>query len=66
MMKIMGGTMKCRQCDCILTDQEAVAKDAKGVYYDLCEACLVPWDEEEWDESTHLDPDDFSEEDKVD
>ena len=32
--------MKCRACDIILTDREAVAKDKHGVFYDLCNLCL--------------------------
>lgn len=54
--------MRCKICDCILTDEEAVAKDHKGNYFDTCEACLIPWDAEIEDE-LYLDPDDFSIED---
>jgi hypothetical protein len=57
--------MRCRICDCILTDTEAVAKDENGKFLDICEACLYeetdPWQDgpvEDW-----LDPDDFSPDD---
>lgn len=32
--------MKCRACDEILTDREAVAKDKSGEFNDLCFPCL--------------------------
>ena len=31
--------MKCRACDCILSDYEAVRKDSHGEFIDLCYAC---------------------------
>ena len=59
--------MRCKVCDCILTDTEAVAKDENGKFLDTCEACLYegddPWlegPEEDW-----LDPDQFSNEDAL-
>jgi len=33
--------MRCRACDVILDDAEAVKKDARGVHYDLCTECLT-------------------------
>ena len=49
--------MKCRSCDDILTDQEAVRKDSHGVFVDLCFECypvdpdiVNPVEEEEIDQ----------------
>ena len=33
--------MRCKACDVILDDAEAVKKDARGVHYDLCTECLT-------------------------
>jgi hypothetical protein len=55
-------TMRCKVCNTILSDTEAVAKDEQGNFLDTCEACLYDEfggfvDELEGQE---LDPDDFS------
>ena len=51
--------MKCRACDEILTDQEAIRKDSYNIFVDLCFICypvdldqqsiLNPLEEEEID-----------------
>jgi len=33
--------MRCKACDVILDDVEALKKDARGVHYDLCTDCLT-------------------------
>ena len=33
--------MRCRACDCLLTDFEATRKEPDG-YLDLCDGCLDP------------------------
>ena len=33
--------MRCRACDVILDDLEALKKDSRGVHYDLCTECLT-------------------------
>jgi len=33
--------MRCRACDVILDDLEALKKDANGVHYDMCTECLT-------------------------
>ena len=33
--------MRCLACDTILSDQEAVKKDKRGQYYELCAECLI-------------------------
>jgi len=33
--------MRCKACDVILDDAEAVKKDVRGVHYDLCTECLT-------------------------
>lgn len=50
--------MKCRSCDCILTDAESVRKyDQTEVFIDLCDSCfsyiedLIVAPEEEADSS---------------
>jgi hypothetical protein len=32
--------MRCRACNVILEDYEAVRKNTQGEYYDLCTICL--------------------------
>lgn len=32
--------MKCRACDCILTDYEATRKYTNGTFIDLCNDCF--------------------------
>jgi len=32
--------MKCLVCDKILSDREAIRKDDKGAFLDLCDECL--------------------------
>lgn len=32
--------MRCKACDKILEDSEAVKKDYRGDFYDLCNVCL--------------------------
>ena len=32
--------MRCKACNVILEDHEAVRKDTQGEYYDLCSVCL--------------------------
>ena len=32
--------MRCKACNVILEDHEAVRKDSRGEYYDLCSVCL--------------------------
>jgi|TARA_Y100000385_G_scaffold34880_1_gene32784 hypothetical protein len=32
--------MRCKACDVILDDLEAVKKDIRGLHYDLCSECL--------------------------
>ena len=32
--------MRCRACNVILEDHEAVRKDTRGEYCDLCSVCL--------------------------
>lgn len=32
--------MKCRACDCILTDYEATRKYVDGSFIDLCNTCF--------------------------
>lgn len=32
--------MKCLMCDKILSDREAIRKDDKGAFLDLCDDCL--------------------------
>lgn len=32
--------MRCRSCDCILTDEEAVLKDRWKNYIDMCFSCI--------------------------
>jgi hypothetical protein len=54
--------MRCKVCDCILTDTEAVAKDDDGKFLDTCEACLFE-DVSEFEWQDVLDPDDLSNED---
>lgn len=33
--------MRCKACDVLLDDLEALKKDARGVHYDLCTDCLT-------------------------
>ena len=33
--------MRCKACDVLLDDIEALKKDARGVHYDLCTDCLA-------------------------
>lgn len=39
--------MKCRACDDILTDGEAVRKDKNGQFVDLCSPCFNAGEPEE-------------------
>lgn len=32
--------MRCKACNVVLTDKEAVKKDERGEYIDLCNHCL--------------------------
>ena len=43
--------MRCRACDCELTDYESTKKDNNGEFYDLCGGCFgsvktALWDQE--------------------
>jgi hypothetical protein len=33
--------MRCRFCDCLLTDKESTAKGEDGHYLDICADCLA-------------------------
>jgi hypothetical protein len=33
--------MRCKACDVLLDDLEALKKDTRGVHYDLCTDCLT-------------------------
>ena len=39
--------MRCRACDCLLTDFEATRKESDG-YLDLCDGCLDPFSPTEY------------------
>lgn len=59
--------MRCKICNTILTEIEAVAKDEHGNFLDICDVCLFddtdPWKdgpEEDW-----LEPDNFSDFDDI-
>ena len=41
MTRYLGKTMRCKACDVILDDLEAVKKDARGLHYDMCTECLT-------------------------
>ena len=50
--------MRCRACDVILDDLEALKKDSRGVHYDLCTECLTisisaDWELENMESSTN-------------
>jgi hypothetical protein len=53
-------TMRCKVCNTILSDTEAVAKDEQGEFLDTCEACLFDEYGDLSNEEAGLEPDDFS------
>lgn len=68
--------MKCRSCDCLLSDHEVTRKSlVTGDYFDMCTRCLagiaediegsIPEDDEIWDDVQWTTEElDFNDEDK--
>jgi hypothetical protein len=56
---IKGANMRCRACNVILTNEEAVFKDDDGEYPQLCNICLEDvnrdWDNDETQEWVEYD-----------
>jgi hypothetical protein len=58
--------MRCKVCDSILTDEEAVYKDDNGKFMDTCFGCLLDDGEDVWNDlDMPLEPDDFSVEEDI-
>ena len=53
--------MRCKACDVILDDLEAVKKDVRGLHYDMCTECLTVSITTHWElENTESSKDDGS------